>query len=430
MEHSQSRKLFTQSCAVLPGGVNSPVRAFRAVGGNPIFVKRGEGPHLYDVDGNRYVDYVMSYGPLLMGHAPPELVEKLKNASHLGTSFGAPSEKETDLARLVMRQMPGIEMIRFVNSGTEACMSVIRLARAFTRRNKIIKCEGNYHGHADALLKKAGSGVATLGLQDSPGIPLHSTEDTVVVPFNELGAVEEAIHFHKDQVAAIILEPVAGNMGVVPPEPNYLQELRELTQAHNILLIFDEVMTGFRVDPGGAQALYGVCPDLTALGKIIGGGLPVGAYGGRQEIMEMVAPQGSMYQAGTLSGNPLAMTAGIWMLESLEKAWPLANNAAKKISQSLRSLITDLGLKAQVHQVGAMFSLFFCPTPIKDYQMATQCDVERFGRVFWRLLQQGVYLPPSQYEACFTSSVHESAVVEHTLNAFAVALESEVTGIH
>ncbi len=422
--HQRSKKLFEESCEVLPGGVSSPVRAFRAVGGTPVFIERGEGPYLFDVDGNRYIDYVLSYGPLILGHTSEAVISAIQEASRCGTSFGAPSEKETTLARLVMRHMPRIEMIRFVNSGTEACMSALRLARAYTRRNKIIKCEGNYHGHADALLKQAGSGLATLGLQDSPGIPVRSTQDTVVVPFNDLDAMDRALRNHQDSVAAIILEPVAGNMGVIPPAPGYLQALRALTRAHGALLIFDEVMTGFRVHPGGAQALYNVHPDLTTLGKVIGGGLPVGAYGGRSDIMEMVAPQGPMYQAGTLSGNPLAMSAGIATLQSLTEAWPVASEAAMQIAEGIQAAAARQQIPVQVHQVGAMFSCFFTRTPVTDYQAANACDTERFARVFWALLRRGIYVPPSQFEACFTSSAHGPDQIKHTIQAFEAALSA------
>ena len=422
--HKRSKQLFLESCQVLPGGVSSPVRAFKAVGGTPLFITRGEGPFAIDVDGHRYIDYVLSYGPLLMGHAPQVVVAAVEAALRQGTSFGAPSEKETVLARLLIKHMPSLELIRFVNSGTEACMSVLRLARAYTGRNKIIKCEGNYHGHADALLKQAGSGVATLRLQDSPGIPWHATQDTLVVPFNDIGAMERAFDAHPGQVAAIIIEPVAGNMGVVPPAPGYLQGLRQLTAAHDALLIFDEVMTGFRVHPGGAQARYGVAPDLTTLGKVIGGGLPVGAYGGRRDIMAMVAPEGPMYQAGTLSGNPLAMSAGIAMLESLPASWAAADNAAAEIAAGLKAIAKRRGARIQVHQVGAMFSCFFSDAPVADYTSAKQCDTARYARYFWAMLQSGIYLPPSQFEACFTSSVHGAAEVRRTIAAFEAALKA------
>lgn len=420
--HQKSEQLFEESCRVLPGGVSSPVRAFGAVGGTPIFIERGRGPHLFDVDGNRYVDYVLSYGPLLLGHAPEVVTRAIADASRHGTSFGAPSAAETMLARLVMQLMPAIEMIRFVNSGTEACMSVLRLARAYTRRNTVIKCEGNYHGHADALLKQAGSGVATLGLQESPGIPVRSIQDTVVVPFNDLDAMDRALCDHRGRVAAVIVEPAAGNMGLVPPKPGYLRGLRELTRGHGSLLIFDEVMTGFRVHPGGAQALYGVEPDLTTLGKVIGGGLPVGAYGGRRDIMEMVAPQGPMYQAGTLSGNPLAMAAGIAMLQSLKAAWPVAAEAAALIADGIQAAAKRRRVAAQVHRVGTMFSCFFTDGPVTDFRAARQCDTDQFRRVFWKLLRRGVYLPPSQFEACFTSSAHGPGEVQRTIEAYEAAL--------
>ena len=420
--YERSKELFKESCAVLPGGVSSPVRAFKAVGGTPVFIERGHGPFLVDVDGNRYVDFVLSYGPLLLGHAPPAVREAITAAARRGTSFGAPSRQETELARLVMGHVPSIEKIRFANSGTEACISAVRLARAFTGRNKIIKCEGNYHGHGDAFLKQAGSGVATLGLQDSPGIPIRAIEDTVVVPFNNLEAMDRALHAHAGAVAAIILEPVAGNMGVIPPADGYLQGLRDLARTHGALLIFDEVMTGFRVHPGGAQALYGVYPDITTLGKVIGGGMPVGAYGGRRDIMAQVAPEGPMYQAGTLSGNPLAMAVGIAMMERVAEAWPLAQEAARQVASGLAGAAKEHKVPAQVHQVGAMFSCFFTGSRVVDFQSAKECDTELFAKVFWELLSRGVYLPPSQFEACFTSSAHSPEVVQKAVAAFAGAL--------
>ncbi len=429
MKQSKSERLFDEACRVLPGGVSSPVRGFGAVGGSPLFLERGQGSYVYDVDGNRYIDYVLSYGPLLMGHAPEAVVQAICEAAALGTSFGAPSEKETRLARLVMRRMPSIEMIRFVNSGTEACMSALRLARAYTGCNKIIKCEGHYHGHADALLRQAGSGVATLGLQDSPGVPVLSIQDTLVVPFNDLDAMERVLREHPGDVAAIIVEPVAGNMGVVPPARGYLQGLRALTTAHRALLIFDEVMSGFRVHPGGAQARYKVEPDLTTLGKVIGGGLPVGAYGGRRDVMEWVAPKGPMYQAGTLSGNPLAMSAGIAMLEHLDEAWPAARQAARDIASGVQAAAAEHGTPMQVHQVGAMFSCFFGDAPVSDFRSAKRCDAERFARVFRALLRRGVYLPPSQFEACFTSSAHGGGQVQRTVEAFGQVLKRLPLGV-
>ena len=409
---------------MLPGGVSSPVRAFKAVGGTPLFIERGEGPYLYDVDGNRYIDYVLSYGPLLSGHAPPPVTEAIVQTIQGGASFGAPSELEITLARLIMRHMPSIEKVRFVNSGTEACMSALRLARAYTGRNKIIKFEGNYHGHADALLRNAGSGVATLNLQELPGIPQQATANTIVVPFNDIQAVDRALVQHRGQVAAVIIEPVAGNMGVVPPAAGYLQALRACCDTHRALLIFDEVMTGFRVHPGGAQMLYDVRPDLTTLGKVIGGGLPVGAYGGRRDIMEMVAPEGSMYQAGTLSGNPLAMAAGIAMMESAETDWAVAAGVAAQVSEALRAAARRHSVPVQVQQVGAMFSCFFTSGPVTDYGSARRCDTERYSRVFWQLIRSGVYWPPSQFEACFTSSAHNPATVQDTIDAFDAAMHA------
>jgi glutamate-1-semialdehyde 2,1-aminomutase len=415
----QSTELFRQAQALLPGGVDSPVRAFRSVGGQPLFIERGAGPYLYDVDGNRYIDYVLSWGPLILGHAHPEIVEAIREAVEKGTSYGAPSPLEVDLARLVQRFMPHIEMIRFVNSGTEATMSALRLGRAFTGRSKIVKFEGCYHGHADLLLVQAGSGVATLGLPDSPGVPPGTVQDTLVARFNDLDSVAALFDRFQGGIAAVIVEPVAGNMGVVPPAVGFLQGLRDLTRSSGALLIFDEVMTGFRVHPGGAQTLYGIQPDLTTLGKVIGGGLPVGAYGGRREIMEMIAPAGPVYQAGTLSGNPLAMSAGIATLKALGSPglWEEMERGAARLSTGILRIASAAGIPLQANQVGTMFSAFFTGESVHDWPTAKTSDTARFGKYFQGMLERGVYLAPSQFEAGFVSTTHDEAVIESTLEA-------------
>jgi glutamate-1-semialdehyde 2,1-aminomutase len=416
---NHSIELFKQAQSLLPGGVDSPVRAFRAVGGQPIFIQSGSGPYLFDVDGNRYIDYVLSWGPLILGHADPNVVEAVQRAAEKGTSYGAPSPLEIDLARLVQDFMPGLEMLRFVNSGTEATMSALRLARAFTGRSKIIKFEGCYHGHADLLLVQAGSGVATLGLPDSPGVPPATVQDTLVARYNDLKSVEVLFDQLNQQIAAVIVEPVAGNMGVVPPRPGFLQGLRELCSAHGALLIFDEVMTGFRVHLGGAQALYGIKPDLTTLGKVIGGGLPVGAYGGRRDIMEMVAPSGPVYQAGTLSGNPLAMSAGIATLEALQAPglWDELVSMTVKLAHGITIRAQAAGIPLQGNQVGTMFSAFFTETPVQDWPTAKTSDTSRFARYFQGMLEHGVYLAPSQFEAGFLSAAHDQEAIGTTLDA-------------
>ena len=415
----RSVELFRQASDLLPGGVNSPVRAFRAVGGQPLFIERGQGPYLYDVDGNRYIDYVLSWGPLILGHAHPQVVEAVKLAAEKGTSYGAPSPLELELAQLIRVFMPSLEMLRFVNSGTEATMSALRLARAYTRRNKIIKFEGCYHGHADLLLVQAGSGVATLGLPDSPGVPPATVQDTLVARFNNLASVEALFAAYPEQIAAVIVEPVAGNMGVVPPVEGFLDGLRSVTERHAALLVFDEVMTGFRVHLGGAQALYDIQPDLTTLGKVIGGGLPVGAYGGRGEIMTMIAPSGPVYQAGTLSGNPLAMAAGIATLKALDETglWEQMAASANQLSVGIGELAQSVRIPLQVHQIGTMFSAFFTETYVQDWSTVRTSDTERFARYFRGMLQRGVYLAPSQFEAGFVSAGHMPQVVEATLDA-------------
>ncbi len=422
--HDRSRELYDAARKVIPGGVNSPVRAFRGVGGNPLFIDHAKGPYVWDVDGNQYIDYVLSWGPLVLGHAPDAVVEAIREQAGRGTSYGAPTMLETQLAELVISLIPSIELVRFVNSGTEATMSALRLARAYTKRSKIIKFAGNYHGHADMLLVQAGSGVATLGLPDSPGVPQTVTQDTISLPFNDLAAVENAFTQFPNQIAAIILEPVVGNMGLILPQPGYLQGLRNLTTKYGAVLIFDEVMTGFRVALGGVQAHYGVKPDLTTLGKVIGGGLPVGAYGGRADIMQMVAPAGPMYQAGTLSGNPLAMTAGLVTLH--EWATPGVFEQAEKATVTLVNGIAQIakekGIPVQAANAGTMFGFFFTDQKVTDATSAKTADTARFAKVFHTLLDQGVYIAPSQFEVGFMSAAHDSGVIERTLAAFRVAL--------
>lgn len=419
MNISRSSELFAKACQLLPGGVDSPVRAFRAVGGQPLFIERGQGPYIYDVDGNRYVDYVLSWGPLILGHAHPRVVAAIQKAAERGTSYGAPSPLEIELATSIQEFMPNLEMVRFVNSGTEATMSALRLARAYTRRNKIIKFEGCYHGHADLLLVQAGSGVATFGLPDSPGVPPDTVKDTLVAPYNDLLTVDQLFKQNPDEIAAIILEPVAGNMGVVPPVDGFLPGLRQLTAKHGSLLIFDEVMTGFRAHPSGAQTLYGIKPDLTTLGKVIGGGLPVGAYGGRHEIMQMIAPAGPVYQAGTLSGNPLAMTAGLVTLQALQEEglWNRMEAAAARLVEGVRQAAQRFGIPVQSTQIGTMFSTFFTQTAVRDWTTVKTSDTARFARFFQSMLKSGFYLAPSQFEAGFISSVHDEDIIERTISA-------------
>ncbi|HLO17207.1 MAG TPA: glutamate-1-semialdehyde 2,1-aminomutase [Anaerolineales bacterium] len=419
MNINKSISLFQEAQKLLPGGVDSPVRAFRAVGGQPLFIDCGEGPYLYDVDGNRYIDYVLSWGPLITGHAHPKVVKAIQAAAVKGTSYGAPSPLEIELAKCVMEFMPNIEMIRFVNSGTEATMSALRLARAYTRRDKIIKFDGCYHGHADMLLVQAGSGVVTLGLPDSPGVPADTVKDTLVADFNNLDSVKALFKKYSDQIAAIIVEPVAGNMGVVPPLSGFLEGLRVITKDEGAILIFDEVMTGFRVHPGGAQALYNIEPDLTTLGKVIGGGLPVGAYGGKKEIMQLVAPAGPMYQAGTLAGNPLAMSAGIVTLDLIreQNIWDEMEARGRQLDAGIESAAKKAGIPIQQTRVGTMRTTFFSETKPVDWNTVKLADKIQFGKFFQKMLAHGVYLAPSQFEAGFLSMMHDENIIAATIAA-------------
>ena len=405
---SRSRQLFEDAQRLFPGGVNSPVRAFRAVGGNPPFVKGGMGSRIWDEDGNEYIDYLGSWGPLILGHACRDVVRAVCEAAKGGTSFGAPTETESRLARLVMEAFPSIELLRMVNSGTEAAMSALRVARGFTGRDFIVKLEGCYHGHSDGLLVKAGSGALTFGIPDSAGVPAGYAELTLTLPFNDLDAVETLLRSRGDEIAAVIVEPIAANCGVIPPVPGFLEGLREQTETAGALLIFDEVITGFRVARGGAQELYDVQPDLTCLGKILGGGLPVGAYGGRQDVMECVAPQGSVYQAGTLAGNPLAMAAGIATLEGLraEGVYESLEERAAQLEEELRSATNDAGVTMTLNRTGSVFCGFFAEGPVNDFSSAKRADADRYGRYFRAMLAEGVNLAPSQFEAGFISLAH------------------------
>jgi len=419
LSHDRSREIFDRSQEYMPGGVNSPVRAFGAVGGQPLVIARGEGPYLYDVDGNRYIDYVCSWGPLILGHAHPAVVEAVQRAAERGTSYGAPTEAEADLAQLVTEAVPSIEMVRFVNSGTEATMSALRLARAYTGRDKVVKFEGCYHGHADGLLVQAGSGVATLGLPASPGVPASYAQETLVARFNDAAGVEALFERYGEEIAAVIVEPVAANMGVVPPLPGFLASLREITERAGSLLIFDEVITGFRLSYGGAQSLLGVTPDLTCLGKIIGGGLPVGAYGGKRRIMEMVAPLGPVYQAGTLSGNPLAMNAGLATLKALraDGFYERLEAAASRLAEGMARAAAKARVPVQTNRVGSMMTFFFSEGAVADYESARRSDRERYARFFHGMLERGVYLAPSQFEAAFVSAAHGEAEIDATIAA-------------
>jgi glutamate-1-semialdehyde 2,1-aminomutase len=416
---TRSAALFEQAKRLIPGGVNSPVRAFRGVGGSPLFIRSAAGPYLTDVDGKRYIDYIGSWGPMILGHAHPEVLHALHAVIDRGTSYGAPTELEVEIAEMITAIVPSVEKVRMVSSGTEATMSTIRAARGFTGRNKIVKFIGCYHGHGDALLVKAGSGVATLGLPDSPGVPPETVHHTVTIPYNDVDALSKVFETYPNDIACVIVEPVVGNMGCVPPKPGYLQALRDLTRQFGAVLIFDEVMTGFRLALGGAQELYNITPDMTCLGKIMGGGLPAAAYGGRHDIMDCVAPAGPVYQAGTLSGNPVAMTAGLTTLKLLRQpnVYETLDRQAKKVSDGLQSLAEKFGFKTVSNRVGSMFTLFFTDRPVTDWESASASDTAAFGKFFHAMLAEGVYLPPSQYEAAFMGLAHTDEVVDMTLAA-------------
>jgi len=422
----RSIEAFRQAVQYLPGGVNSPVRAFRAVETDPVFIARGAGSRVFDIDGNEYIDYLGSWGPLILGHAHPAVVHALEETARKGTSFGAPTELETEMAKLVTEIVPSVEVVRMVNSGTEATMSALRLARGYTGREKIVKFEGSYHGHADSLLIKAGSGVASLSLPDSPGVPQQVAAGTLTAPYNDLAAVELLFERYGEQIAAVIVEPVAGNMGVVPPQPGFLEGLRKLTREYGALLIFDEVMTGFRVAYGGAQSLYGITPDLTTLGKVIGGGLPVGAYGGRREIMEYVAPAGPVYQAGTLSGNPLAMAAGLTTLKELGKpgVYEALEQKGAYLEEQFRRNAEEAGIPCHINRVGSMMSVFFTAEPVVNFASAKTSDTKRFARYFQKLLDLGVFIAPSQFEGMFISTAHTEEDLAKTAEAQRQALKS------
>lgn len=419
MKHKKSIKLFKKAKQLIPGGVNSPVRAFKAVGGNPIFIKSARGSRIYDVDGNEYIDYVLSWGPLILGHAHPSIVKALQKAAEGGTSYGAPTLLEIELAHMICQAYPSMERVRMVNSGTEATMSAIRAARGFTKRDKVIKFEGCYHGHADGLLVKAGSGAMTFGVPDSPGIPKDYARNTITLPFNDLNAVKKVLKKEAKDIACIIIEPVVGNIGCVLPRPGFLEGIRKLTQQYDIILIFDEVMTGFRVSYGGAQKTYGIKPDMTCLGKVIGGGLPVGAYGGRKEIMKMIAPEGPVYQAGTLSGNPLAMTAGIETLKILSKptTYKKLMEKAEALEEGLKDASIRAGVKTRFYRAGTMFCTYFTDTEVYDYATAKNSDTKKFAQFFVNMLENGINLAPSQFEAGFISLAHSTVDINKTARA-------------
>ena len=425
MNRTRSDELFKQACGLMPGGVNSPVRAFKSVGGNPLFVKKANGARVWDVDGNEFIDYVASWGPLIFGHAHPQIVEAVQRQAELGTSYGASTELEIELAERVISSILSIELVRMVSSGTEAVMSAIRLARGVTGRDKIVKFEGCYHGHGDSMLVKAGSGLASLGIPDCPGIVDDLAKNTLTLPFNDIEKVKELFALEGDDIACLIVEPVGGNMGVVPPQPGFLKILRELTSKSGAILIFDEVITGFRVALGGAQSIYEVQPDLTCLGKIIGGGLPVGAYGGSKQLMDNIAPTGSIYQAGTLSGNPLAMTAGNEMLKLLSESsvYDELERKSEKLCAGYKANVEELGIKARFTRVGSMFSMFFTDQEIIDFESVKSSDTDFFQKYFTALLEEGVYVAPSQFEAGFMSAVHTEEDIERTIEANYKALQ-------
>ncbi|HAA95841.1 MAG TPA: glutamate-1-semialdehyde-2,1-aminomutase [Dehalococcoidia bacterium] len=426
MELSKSEALFAQAQQYIPGGVNSPVRSFRAVGGTPPFIARGEGARVWDVDGNEYIDYLGSWGPLVLGHSHPAVVEALKKTAEGGTSFGAPVEGEIELAKLICELLPSVDSVRLVNSGTEACMSAIRLARAFTGRNKLIKFAGCYHGHADGLLVMAGSGALTHGIPTSAGVPESYASETLVADYNDIESVEKFFLANPTDIAAVILEPVAGNMGVVPPAPGFLADLRRITQENGSLFIFDEVITGFRVGPNGAQGLYGINPDITTMGKIIGGGLPVGAYGGRKDVMEMVAPLGPMYQAGTLSGNPLAVSAGVATLNELKKpgTYEKLESLAQRLTEGVTKAFQSAEIPSTINRVGSMFTGFFNAGPVSGLSHAEDSDTATYGRYFHAMQEQGVYVAPSQFEAGFVSTAHTEADIDATIAKVSEALNT------
>jgi glutamate-1-semialdehyde 2,1-aminomutase len=423
---SKSEQLFSRALQVIPGGVNSPVRAFRGVGGKPPFIQRGNGSRIWDVDGNEYIDYIGSWGPLIFGHRPPDIIQALKEILEIGTSFGAPTEREVELAELITKLVPSVEKVRLVNSGTEATLSAIRLARGFTGRDRIVKFEGCYHGHGDSLLVKAGSGVATLGLPDSPGVPATLAELTTVLPFNDPAALMKEFNGHRKEIACVIVEPIVGNMGCVPPRGHFLGILHDVTKSSGALLIFDEVMTGFRVALGGAQAKYGVNADLITMGKVIGGGLPVGAYGGRAEIMDCVAPAGPVYQAGTLSGNPLAVAAGLATLRRLQKENPYdkLESLGARLERGLLTAAAQANIPVRVNRAGSMFTLFFTDRDVFDFESAKTCDTPRFNRFFHSMLNQGIFLPPSQFEAAFISTAHTEQDIDWTIEAAVKAFKA------
>jgi glutamate-1-semialdehyde 2,1-aminomutase len=425
-QDERSKQAFARARKIIPGGVNSPVRAFKSVGREPVFIERGEGARLWDIDGNTYLDYVLSWGPLILGHAHPEVVEAIKKAAERGASYGAPTEIESELAEEVLKAYPSMEMVRMVNSGTEATMSALRLARGVTGRNKIVKFEGCYHGHADSLLIKAGSGALTFGVPTSPGVPASTASNTISAQYNDLEGLKEIFQQQGEDIAAVIIEPVTGNMGVVLPEPGFLKGLRELTLQYGTLLILDEVMTGFRVSYGGAQGRFDIDPDLTCLGKIIGGGLPVGAYGGKRKYLEQVAPSGPIYQAGTLSGNPLAMAAGLVTLRLLQQqgVYEELERKTLRLAEGLKTIAQDLQFPVWVNSVGAMFSAFFTDQPVKDFKSACTSNVELFAAFFCGMLERGIYLAPSQYEAVFLSTAHTDENIDYTLEQAREVLKS------